>query len=123
MKHALASAPNLNLEKSSHYSRESSVQSFTGVLPQNQGAVSGSHLTLSKSELGNCHIFYIEMISVIFHSSVTGGNWQSFNPPLHPSYYTGPNQVSGSSSFILCEVVTMVHNFSCLHAGVFHGLS
>ncbi|KAB1221886.1 Heterogeneous nuclear ribonucleoprotein U-like protein 1 [Morella rubra] len=67
MKHALASAPNLNLEKSSHYSRESSVQSFTGVLPQNQGAV-----------------------------SVTGGNWQSFNPPLHPSYYTGPNQVNAA---------------------------
>lgn len=41
MKNALASAPNLNSNKSSPYSQEVSIQPYTGFTPQHQGSLAG----------------------------------------------------------------------------------
>lgn len=41
MKNALVAAPNLNSNNSSPYSREGSIQPYTGFMPQHQGSLAG----------------------------------------------------------------------------------
>ncbi|KAF3954508.1 hypothetical protein ACB098_05G197800 [Castanea mollissima] len=65
MKNALAAAPNLNSNNSSPYSREGSIQPYTGFMPQHQGSL-----------------------------AATGGHWQSSYAPPPPYNYQGPNQVN-----------------------------